>query len=138
MSGAIALTLERAIHIDGTGRATTERAHPEARHALHMLRVAYEADILGRDMFTAFEIGQKLAVFVETGGADVTETLSRADHEKAVKAWTEEAFAADPVGMDEAFEAIFGVSVKAWQTMSRAQLHALGRVALRICLAARG
>ena len=53
--------------IDGTGRVSAERAHPEAKHALHMLRICYEADILGRDMFTPFEVGQKLARFDETG-----------------------------------------------------------------------
>ena len=67
MTAAIALTLEKAIHTDGYGRYTAVRAHDRIEHAIHMLRITYDAVILGRDMFTAFEVGQKLARYVETG-----------------------------------------------------------------------
>ena len=67
MSAAIALTLEKAIHIDGTGRMSAVIRWPETVHALHMLRVSYEASILDREMYTSYEVGQMLARYDDTG-----------------------------------------------------------------------
>ncbi len=67
-----------------------------------------------------------------------TPTTSRSDHEAYVRGLSVEAFAAAPVEMEEAFAAVVGGPALAWSAMTRVQLHTLGRIALRICLQARG
>ena len=68
----------------------------------------------------------------------MSEPVRRVDHEAYVKRLTAEAFAAAPTEMGEAFVVVAGGPALAWSAMTRMQLHALGRVALRICLQARG
>lgn len=68
----------------------------------------------------------------------MSERVQRSDHESYVKRLTAEAFATAPAEMDDAFLVVVGGRALAWSAKTRAQLHALGRIALRICLQARG
>jgi hypothetical protein len=70
--------------------------------------------------------------------SDNAPAASRSDHEAYVRGLSVEAFAAAPVEMEEAFAVVVGGPALAWSAMTRVQLHTLGRIALRICLQARG
>ncbi len=83
-------------------------------------------------------VPQEVKVKIKAVDVDGSTPTSRSDHEAYVRGLSVEAFAAAPVEMEEAFVAAVGGPALAWSAMTRVQLHTLGRIALRICLQARG
>ena len=64
--------------------------------------------------------------------------MTRAEYETWARERLAEAFAADPIGANDAVVTATGGEAFAWSALSVAQLRTLSALASSICLAARG